>query len=205
MIKTDDSADLSKAVNILRRGGVILSPTDTVWGLMCDFENAKAVGRIFKIKKSKPRPIAVLCDNFERIEQLEICFTTIGRRIAEYFWPGPITIVLKSNSRRIGYVSGENNTIGIRVPDCFDLKELIRDFGKPLAATSANYAGQNPPRLLSEIPTEVVSKTDFIYEFNIKPSGVNSTVIDCVSDNFKLIRQGAVTREDIQKVLGIYE
>jgi L-threonylcarbamoyladenylate synthase len=205
MKRTDNSIDISKALDILKGGGVILSSTDTVWGLMCDFENIKAVSRIFKMKKSEPRPMAVLCDNFKCLEQLEVHFTAIARRIADHFWPGPITLVLKSDSHRIGCVSKENNTIGVRFPDCRDLKELIRDFGKPLAATSANYVGQKPPRLFSEIPDDVISEADFTCEFNIKPSGISSTVIDCASDKLKLIRRGAVTYKDIQRVLGVYE
>jgi L-threonylcarbamoyladenylate synthase len=111
-------------------------------------------------------------------------------------------LVLKSNSRRIFCVSGENNTIGVRIPDCVDLKELIGGFGKPLAATSANYISQKPPRLLSEIPADIVSKVDFTCGFKVTPSGIASTVVDCTSDKVNIIRQGEISFEDIQRFLG---
>ena len=201
MIRTDDSIDLGKALDILNHGGIVLSPTDTVWGLMCDFEGAAAINRIFEIKKSKPRPVAVLCDNFGRLDQIDIQFTAVAKRIAECFWPGPITLVLKSNSKRICCVSGENNAIGVRIPDCADLIELIGDFGKPLAATSANHIGQNPPRELNEIPDDIISKVDFTCELKVTPSGLASTVVDCTSDKVSIIRQGEISLKDIQRVL----
>lgn len=202
MIGTDDSVDISKALDTLSHGGIILSPTDTVWGLVCDFESAEAISRVFEIKKGKPRPVVVLCDNFHCLDQIEIQFTPIAKKIAGCFWPGPVTLVLKSNSRRISCVSGENNTIGVRIPDCVDLKELIRGFGKPLAATSANYIGQKPPRLQSEIPGDIISKVGFTWGFKITPSGVASTVIDCTSAKLIIIRQGEISLEDIQRALG---
>jgi len=106
MIDTDRAVDIKKAVEILGQGGVLLAPSDTVWALMCDYENQKALTAIFRLKNTNPRPVAVLCESLESIEKLQVQLTPAARKIAGIFWPGPLTLVLNSSSKNIHHIAG---------------------------------------------------------------------------------------------------
>ncbi|MCD6162544.1 MAG: threonylcarbamoyl-AMP synthase [candidate division Zixibacteria bacterium] len=196
---------IEKAVDVLAKGGIILVPTDTVWGLMCDCENIDAIDSIFKMKKSKIKPLAVLCDSLECIENLDVELSTDAKAIIDAFWPGMLTIILKSRSDRFRYVMGSKKSIGVRIPNSQELTGLIRQYGKPLAATSANISGWSPPRTIEDIPDYIQSKVDYICRFNINPSGNASTVINCVSGEVKLIREGIIKFKNILQITGNHD
>jgi L-threonylcarbamoyladenylate synthase len=192
---------LASAVNSLKNGGVILAPTDTVWGLICDFENAEAIEKMLKLKHSKPRPIALLCSNWRNLDEFGLAMPDYAIKLAEKFWPGAMTLVLGSTTRRIQYVAGSENSIGIRMPDAGDLLELINEFSKPVAATSANFMGETTAMNFEDIPEDITAGVDYICEMQIKPSGKASMVIDCTGPSFKLIRQGEISSRDIEQAL----
>ncbi|MCP4580661.1 MAG: threonylcarbamoyl-AMP synthase [candidate division Zixibacteria bacterium] len=201
MIDSDRLDDLKKAAAIIQQGGIILAPTDTVWGLMCNYESAEAVASIFKIKKSPGKPVAIICDSIENIEKLQVEFSPYIRNIAKNYWPGPLTLIFKSGLNNIGHIAGNNNSIGVRIPDSEELRELVRLSGKPLAATSANITGQKQTREFDDIPDEITVNADFICKFDVHPSGVASTVIDCTSEKLKIIREGAISLEKLKKAM----
>lgn len=192
---------LKSVISVLIRGGVILAPTDTVWGLMCDFENQSAIDKIFYLKHSKPRPLALLTNDWKNLESFGITIPEYAIQLANRFWPGAMTLVLKSTSLRFHNVAGADGSIGIRIPKVAGLLDLIREFGKPLAATSANFTGQNAAALLSLIPDDIKNGVDAIYNLQIKSSGTASTVIDCTGKAYKIIRQGDINLEDINKAI----
>jgi L-threonylcarbamoyladenylate synthase len=189
------------AVKTIKKGGVVLMPTDTVWGLLCDFENPSAIKKIFYLKRTAPRPIALLCSKIEDLADLGIEWPDDAKKIADKLWPGPLTIILKSSSRRVDLVAGGEGTIGIRIPDSKVLRNMIDSFGKPVAATSANYSGRPDAALFANIPTEISSSVDFIFECDITPSGAASTVIDCTSTRYKIIREGKISQAEIDRIL----
>jgi tRNA threonylcarbamoyl adenosine modification protein (Sua5/YciO/YrdC/YwlC family) len=192
---------LKSIISVLKKGGVILAPTDTVWGLMCDFESQSALDKILRLKHSRSRPIALLYDDWRKLELSGCIIPEYAAKLAIKFWPGAMTLVLRSTSSRIHYVSGSDGSIGIRIPNVAGLLELIREFGKPLAATSANFTGQNAAAILSQIPDEIKNGVDAIYDLKIKSSGMASTVIDCTGESYKIIRQGDINIEDIDKAI----
>jgi tRNA threonylcarbamoyl adenosine modification protein (Sua5/YciO/YrdC/YwlC family) len=192
---------IAAAVKKLRKGGVILAPTDTVWGLMCDFENLQAVQKMLILKRADFRPIALLCSDWLKLESLNLKMSDYAKKLADNIWPGAMTLILKSSSPRIGYVAGEGNTIGIRVPDSFELYDLIEEFGKPLAATSANLTGQPDAVDFNDIPEEIKAGVDYIFRAKIVPSGMASTVVDCTGPNFKIVRQGEISLREIEQAL----
>jgi L-threonylcarbamoyladenylate synthase len=192
---------LASAIQSLEKGGVILAPTDTVWGLICDFENARAVEKMLKLKRSNPRPIALLCSDWRNLDEFGLSMPDYAIRLAEAFWPGAMTLVLRSNARRIQFVAGSENSIGIRMPDAGYLLELISEFGKPVAATSANFTGETAATNFDEIPKDITVGVDYICEMQVTPSGKSSTVIDCTGPSFKLIRQGEINLRDIEQAL----
>jgi len=201
MIGSGDNDNLNKALSILQQGGIILAPTDTVWGLMCDYKNAEAVASIFRIKKSRYKPMAILCDSLESVDKLEVEMPVDVRRIAERFWPGPLTLILKSRVPGIEYIAGKGNSIGVRVPDLEELRGLIKKFGRPLAATSANISGQGQALALDDVPDEITLNADYICRFAADPSGQASTVVDCSSEKLKLIRVGVISLEILEKAM----
>jgi L-threonylcarbamoyladenylate synthase len=192
---------LVSAIQSLERGGVILAPTDTVWGLICDFENAQAVEKMLKLKHSNPRPIALLCSDWRNLDEFGLSMPDYAKKLAEKFWPGAMTLVLKSTTKRIQFVAGSDNSIGIRMPDAGALLEMISEFGKPVAATSANFTGETSATIFQEIPEEIRDEVDYVCEMEIIPSGKASAVIDCTGPNFKLIRQGEINLRDIEQAL----
>jgi len=201
MIESGGSDNLNKALSTLQQGGIILAPTDTVWGLMCDYKSAEAVASIFRIKKSRHKPVAILCDSLESVNKLQIDVPADIRRIAERFWPGPLTLIFKSRMPGIEYIAGNGNSIGVRVPDSDELRELIKKFNRPLAATSANISGQKQSLVLEDIPDEITMNADYICRFNADPSGQASTVVDCSSEKLKLIREGVISLENLEKAM----
>jgi len=201
MIEGGSSDNLNKALSILRQGGIILAPTDTVWGLMCDYKNAEAIASIFRIKKSRHKPVSILCDSLESVDKLQVEIPSDVRRIAERFWPGPLTLIFKSRMTGIEYIAGNDSSIGIRVPDLDDLRELIKEFKRPLAATSANISGCKQALALEDIPDEITMNADYICRFNVDPSGEASTVVDCSSEKLKLIREGVISLENLEKAM----
>ncbi len=205
MINTANGVDTAKAIETLRKGGVVLCPTDTVWALMCDFENAEAVESIHSIKQGSRKPMAVLCDSLDCIDNLKVEFTLSAQKLADAFWPGPLTLILKSHLAGIGHITGENNSLGIRIPDSKKLIELINRFGCPVAATSANIYSHEPSIILDDIPVSIQSEVDCIWNSDISPLGKASTVIDCTHEKFRLIREGALSSVDIRKITGRYD
>lgn len=201
MIASGSSDNLNKALSILQQGGIILAPTDTVWGLMCDYKSAEAIASIFRIKKSPHKPVSILCDSLESVNELQLEIPADVRRIAERFWPGPLTLIFKSRMPGIEYIAGNDNSIGVRVPDSDDLRELIKKFKGPLAATSANISGQKQALALDDVPDEITMNADYICRFNVDPSGKASTVVDCSSEKLKLIREGVISLENLEKAM----
>jgi L-threonylcarbamoyladenylate synthase len=202
MISESAENQLQQAIDTLARGGVVLCPTDTVWGLLCDFELTAAVEKIFRLKKSEPRQMAVLSASLPEAESLEIEMPPFAKLLAEKFWPGALTLVLKSKSARIKLIAGENNTIGIRIPDCAKLRNLITKYGKPIAATSANLSGMRPAHNMGQIPQLILSGVDYLLNFKLKPGGLASTVVDCTKPQLKVIREGAISAREIYAIVG---
>jgi len=188
-------------IDSLKRGGVILAPTDTVWGLLCDFENRAAIDKMLRLKGSKSRPIALLCDDWRKLAAFGLMMPGYAGKLAEKFWPGAMTLILKSSASQIRNVAGSDNSIGIRIPDAPLLLRLISEFGKPIAATSANFTGQKAAQKLSAIPDAIKNGVDEIYESPITPSGLASTVIDCTGSAYKIIRQGEISHDEIEKAV----
>jgi L-threonylcarbamoyladenylate synthase len=202
MIDHDTIELIEKAVETLKQGGIILAPTDTVWGLMCDFANEEAVSSIYAIKKSPLKPLAILADSIDMVDTLKVEMSINARIIAEAYWPGPLTLIFKSEYEGIGHIAGENNSVGIRVPDNEELREMIKWFGQPVAATSANISGQGQPHIFEDIPDEITTSADFICRFPAESTGMASTVVDCTGEIFKIIREGEISMDKLQESVG---
>jgi L-threonylcarbamoyladenylate synthase len=188
----DYSEDLKKALNILREGGVILYPTDTIWGLGCDATNQDAVEKIFKSKKRREsKSLIILVNGFAMLERYVKHVPDAAAEILEVS-EKPITIIYPEGKNLAPGVCNENGTVGIRI--CYDdfCNELITRFRKPIISTSANYSETPSPSHFSEIEDEIIRSADYVVKYRQTDTNKNtpSSIIK-VEDNgvIKIIRK----------------
>ena len=187
-----DPKIIKEAAQVIRRGGLVIFPTETVYGLGADAFNSKAVRKIFKIKgRPKQKPLIVHVSKKSTLDVLARDIPRVARALAQKFWPGPLTLVLHARRRR---------TVAIRMPDHPVALALIRAAG-PLAAPSANFSGDPPPRSVGEIPWALLKKVDLVLGAGRCPVGVPSTVIDLTVNPPKILREGAIKATQLKKFL----
>jgi L-threonylcarbamoyladenylate synthase len=186
--------DLNQAIEIVRKGGVIIYPTDTACGIGGRVDNAETVARIFSIKgRDKGKATPVLFSSIAMIEvYVQEISSDVRKELMEKYWPGALTIVLNAKEEKIpSLVRGGRKTVGVRIPDYADITQLIAAIGIPLVGTSANFSGESSIYTTKDIPAELAAQVDFILpgECTIKKA---STVIDCTQEPWKVIREGGV-------------
>ncbi|HXX92554.1 MAG TPA: L-threonylcarbamoyladenylate synthase, partial [Planctomycetota bacterium] len=172
----------------------------TVYGLGADAENESAVRRIFRVKgRPSTHPLIVHVQDPWPWAQDPPPW---ARRLAERFWPGPMTLVVRRNRRASDAVTGGQETVGLRVPSHPLALSLLRAFGGGIAAPSANRFGKVSPTTAAHVRSDLGSEVDFILDGGPSTVGVESTIIDCSGPEPSILRPGGVTREAIQEALG---
>lgn len=206
-ILSPDPAGLSHAAELLSDGKLVAFPTETVYGLGADARNSAAVARIYSAKK-RPRsnPLIVHVANAEEALRL-VRFDPVAERLAETFWPGPLTLVLpfRKNPVLSKSVATGLPTIAIRVPDHKIAAGLLAEFGHPLVAPSANRSGRISPTSSSDVLEELDSRIDAVIDGGPTEFGLESTVVRTSSNGraIALLRQGAIPRETIERLAEI--
>jgi L-threonylcarbamoyladenylate synthase len=203
IVKATTSA-IGAAAELLRSGRLVAFPTETVYGLGGDATNGRAVAAIFAAK-GRPRfnPLIVhLPDLTHAAAHAQL--TPLAKRLAEAFWPGPLTLVLerKADSDLSDLVSAGLDTVALRVPDHPIAQALLNATGRPLAAPSANRSGALSPTQAEHVEAELGSEVALILDGGPTAHGLESTVLDARGDAAVLLRPGAVTAETIEAVLG---
>lgn len=206
IIKINPNKVEAKATHLiadtLSRGGVIVYPTDTYYGLGADCLLEKAVKRIFQVKKRKfSKPLPVLIADREMVREIAAEIPPVFHSLAAEFWPGPLTLVLKAAAHLPLELVGPRHTIGIRLPAVPWLKELIRQAGFPLVATSANISGEGEIASAEEVIQVFHSKVDLIIDGGNTPGSLPSAVVDLTSGRPILIREGAIPRARLKKYI----
>jgi L-threonylcarbamoyladenylate synthase len=194
-----------RAVEILRRGGVVALPTDTVYGLCAVAADRAAVERIYEIKARDPaQPMPLFVASVEQAE-LIADMTPAARALAAAFWPGALTIVMKARQRYESRALAGGKTAGVRVPDDSALREIAAQLG-PLTGTSANIAGREECRTAAEVIAQLDGAVDLVVDAPVPAASVPSTIVDCSGERVAILRQGALARDAIQRALaGIAE
>lgn len=199
-----NDAEIARAASELTSGQLVAFPTETVYGLGADATNGRAVAQIFEAK-GRPRfnPLIVhVADRAaaERIAQ----FTSRARRLAEAFWPGPLTLVLprRPDSGISELVTAGLDTVAIRVPSHPVAHALLAAAGIPVAAPSANVSGHVSPTTAEHVDADLGGKVALILDGGPTEHGLESTVVDATGDRIVMLRPGAVTREAMEAVLG---
>jgi L-threonylcarbamoyladenylate synthase len=203
-ITRDHDGALAQACAVLADGLPVAIPTETVYGLAADATNPAAITRIYETK-GRPRFNPLIChmsdlDMAERYAE----FDPISRRLAEAFWPGPLTLILplKSESGIHALATAGLDTVGIRLPKGF-ASELIRAFGKPLAAPSANTSGKVSPTSAAHVAADLGDKLALIIDGGAAPVGVESTIVRVENGVIRLLRPGGIAAEEIEKATGL--
>ncbi|WP_235619163.1 L-threonylcarbamoyladenylate synthase [Embleya scabrispora] len=195
--------EIAKAVAVLRDGGLVALPTETVYGLGADAENPAAVARIFTAKGRPPdHPLIVHLAGAERLADWVAEVPETARLLAEHFWPGPLTLVLRRGRRVSPEATGGLETVAVRVPDHPVALALLSAFGGGIAAPSANRFGSVSPTTADHVRAELGDAVDFVLDGGPCDVGVESTIVDATGDVPSILRPGGVTREDLEAVLG---
>ena len=198
-----DEDEVRTAARILAGGGVIAVPTDTLYGLAADALNHEALERVFRLKgRSKGAPFPLLLAGPEGLSECAVDVPDVAWDLAERFWPGPLTLVLKKADRIPAAVSAGGYTVALRVPR-YDLTTgIIGELGNPISGTSANRSGEPPATTADEVRRAFGDELDLVVESTSQIAGLASTVLDLSLDAPKILRQGAVTADEIEAAIG---
>jgi len=199
-------SEISRAAAILRDGGLVAFPTETVYGLGANALSEPAVARVFEVK-ARPRfdPLIVHIARMDWIPRLTAEFSSVARRLTDRFWPGPLTLVLPKTAAVPDLVTAGGPTVAIRVPDHPVALELLRVVDLPIAAPSANPFGRISPTCAGHVRDQLGSQIDLILDGGPCRVGVESTVLQLTPQGPLLLRPGGTTLEEIEEVIGKVE
>ena len=200
------SGSIDKAGRILRNGGLVGIPTETVYGLAANALDGSAVAKIFAAKgRPMDNPLIVHISEFSQMDQLVEQVTDPAKKLAQNFWPGPLTMILPKSNLIPDEVSAGLPTVAVRFPSHPVAKKVIDAAGVPLAAPSANTSGKPSPTLASHVMEDMAGKIEAVLDGGPCSVGVESTVITLATDPPRLLRPGGVTLEELRGVLGNVE
>ena len=197
LIAAHDAGWLQRAVAVLRSGGLVAFPTDTVYGLGALVGDAEAVELIYRAKdRPIEKAIPILLGEAGDMTAVSSEIPAAAHRLAARFWPGPLTLVIPKHPSLPDSVSA-TATVGVRVPDHAIARELLRAAG-PMAVTSANISGAPSPSTAAEVLDQLGGRITLIIDGGITPGGVPSTVVDCTGSGLRIIRPGPLSLEELQ-------
>lgn len=190
--------------SVLNSGGVIAFPTDTFYGLGVDPFNPDALSNIFRIKqRPTDKPLLVLIHSKDQVKQLAEQVTPLAQALMINFWPGPLTLLLKAAPNLPKELTAGTGKIGIRLPAHLFTLQLLEALGHPLTAPSANISGTGELRTAWEVESTLGDKLDLIIDDGQTPGGKVSTILDTTTNPPTLIREGALSRSDLESILPV--
>lgn len=194
-------AGMGNAVRILREGGVLAVPTDTLYGLAADAFNPDAIERIFSIKE-RPEGMAlpVLLADVDQLKQVSTDIPAAALALAETFWPGPLTLIVSCRDGVPPRLTAGQRTVAVRVPDHPVPRALARELGRPVTGTSANISGSRDPQTMEELVAQVGDRVDLVVASGPAPAGAASTIVDISGDYPLVVREGVIPSENIAAV-----
>lgn len=187
--KPDESL-LKQAADIVASGGLVVIPTETVYGIAASLLNKNALARLYEIKqRPKDKPFSVLIDRKEKIEEITRMLTVTAYKLIHAFMPGPLTLILRAK---------EQGTIGIRIPDNEVARRIIALAGVPVACPSANLSGKPAPATAGDALIDLEGKVDCVLDAGPTALGMESTIVDLSGEPLRIIREAAISREKIE-------
>jgi len=202
ILKADHPVVFRHAVDILKHGGTVVFPTDTVYGLAALPFNKDFVERLYVIKgRNSTRAIAVLIGEVSELEKVSVSPSRSAMQLAEQYWPGPLTLVVPKHPN-LPDVLTSLLTVGVRVPDHPVALSLLGITG-PLAVTSANLSGRTNTNSAPEAFEQLRGRVDLIIDGGRSPGGIPSTVVDCTTPDLKILRPGPISYDDLDRIVSI--
>ncbi len=202
MIYKASPQTIQEAASLLKNAELVAFPTETVYGLGANASSEKAVKKIFEAKgRPSDHPLIVHIAHKEQLNDWASTISTEAQKLAEAFWPGPLTLILKRSSLVPDAVTGSQDTVGVRVPSHPVARALLEAFGGGVAAPSANRFGRISPTTAAHVEAEFGAGL-FILDGGASNVGLESTIVDCSSTNVRVLRPGGVPVEAIKTVLG---
>ena len=200
--KFPDIRLIDAAVEVLRDGGLIIYPTDTVYGIGSNAMNAEAVLKIFKVKRRPPnQSLPVAISSIEMAENIAYV-TKVAKKLMEKFWPGALTIILRSKGVLPPEVTARENSVGIRIPNHEVPLAIIRRAGFPLISTSANIHGMPSPITADEAAKQFGQDVNIVLDAGVTKLHVSSTVIDLTASPPVVSRGGPISIDSIKAIIG---
>jgi L-threonylcarbamoyladenylate synthase len=193
---------INQAVNILQGGGLVGMPTETVYGLGADARNPEALRKIF-LAKQRPidHPLIVHISDAKQLSEWASEVSPLAWRLAEAFWPGPLTLIMPKAPHVLDLITGGQQTIGVRIPHHPIAQALLKSFGSGIAAPSANRFGRISPTTAAAVKEELGDAVDIILDGGPCEVGVESTIVDVSGEHPIILRPGIITADQIEAVI----
>ncbi len=186
------AAAVKKAALVLKKGGLVAFPTETVYGLGANLLDKKAVERVYKIKnRPRNKPLTVHVADTASVKKITGKIPLRAAKLIEKYWPGPLTVILRDR---------RGKKTGFRMPDNKIALDLIRKAGVPVVAPSANISGNKPPRDAKEVLRDLDGKIDLVIDGGKTAIGIESTVVDMTGRTPRILREGAISKAEIEQI-----
>jgi L-threonylcarbamoyladenylate synthase len=203
LIRATDPEAYPRALEVLKKGGLVCFPTDTVYGLAASIRSPEGIHRLYTAKgRQWTKAIPVLAASLEQAAEIAGDWPPAADRLGKAFWPGPLTLVLQGSPELPRELSPDG-TVGVRIPDHPVALELIRQSG-PLATTSANMSGQKEALSAAEVMNQLAGRVDLVLDGGMSPGGVPSTIIRLDGESAGLLRPGPISLQEILRAAAPY-
>ena len=197
-----DLEELKEPAKVIRNGGIVIFPTETVYGIGTNGFNEESIKKIYELKRrDSNKPISLLVSNMEMVEMVAKDISDLEYKLMRKFWPGPFTIILKKKSIVPDILTSNGDTVGVRMPSGEIAKKLIEYAEVPIAAPSANISGKPSGIDINDIMKDFEGKVDCIIDNGISELGVASTIVKVVDNIPYVLREGIITKEQIEEVV----
>jgi len=187
--------DIEKITKLLNKGKIVITPTDTIYGIMGDSTNEKAINKIYKIKKRPlTKPLILLMDSYEMIKKYTKKISDKEEKLIKEFMPGLVTIILEKNDKVNNLITANTNYVAIRIPNNQELLKIINKLGKPIISTSANISEKIPITNINQLDKEIKDNVDYIYD-NGEITNQASTIVKFENTKLLVLREGSLTNK----------
>lgn len=196
-----DYEELKIPAKIIKEGGIVIFPTETVYGIGTNGLNKEAIKKLYEVKQ-RPlnKPISLLVSNIEMVEQVAKNISKLEYKIMQNFFPGPLTIILEKKDIVPNILTSNTNTVGIRMPSGEIARKLIEYAGVPIATPSANISGKPSGTNIKDIQKDFEGKVDYFIDNGESKLGIPSTIVRVINDEIHILRQGSISMEQIKAI-----
>lgn len=193
--------ELKIPAKVIRDGGIVIFPTETVYGIGTNGFNSESIKKIFELKKRDfNKPISLLVNNMDMVKMVADDITELEYKLMEKFWPGPFTIILKKKKAVPDILTANGDTVGVRMPSGIIARKIIEFAGVPIATPSANISGKPSGTNIDDIIRDFDGKVDYVIDNGLSELGVASTIVKVVDNVPYVLREGTIPKEKIWEV-----